>query len=75
MVEINSWLSQLLFLYYMLSIPIFDMAFASLYFENSIWFRLAIYGIIFLIGVNIFVVNQLLTRIGSKAHQSYKFLN
>ena len=74
-VEINSWLSQLLFLYYMLSIPLFDMSFAFIYFENKMWLRLVMIGITLLIGVNTIVFNHLLTRIGSKAHQSYKFLN
>ena len=74
-VEINSWLSQLLFIYYMLSAPLFDMAFAFIYFETNVWLRLIMFGLILLIGGNMIAVNHLLTRIGSKAHQSYKFLN
>ena len=74
-VEINSWLSQLIFIYYMLSIPIFDMCLAFICFEDKLWLRLVMIGLTILVGGNVFVVNQLLTRIGSKAHQSYKFLN
>ena len=74
-VEINSWLSQLIFIYYMLSIPLFDMAFAFICFEDRLWLRLLVFGLILLIGGNMIFVNHLLTRIGTKAHQSYKFLN
>ena len=75
MLEINSWLSQLLFIYYMVSVPLFDMAFAFIYFEDNIWFRLSVIVLTLIIGGNMFVVNYLLTKIGRKAHQSYKFLN
>ena len=74
-VEINSWLSQLLFIYYMLSIPLFDMSLAFICFVNNIWFRNAMIGIFLVLGVNVMAINHMLTRIGVKAHQSYKFLN
>ena len=74
-VEINSWLSQLLFIYYIISIPLFDMSLAFVYFEDKRWLRLVMIGLTILVGGNVLVVNQLLTRIGTKAHQSYNFLN
>ena len=75
MEEINSWLSQLLFIYYFMSVPLLDMGFIFLIFEKKSWARFVGTTLLLLIGVNMFIFNYFLTRIGLKAHQSYQFLN
>src|SRR5690349_3098833 len=73
--EINSWLKDILFIYYYLIVPFIDLAVLYILWEPSLTYRFTIAFLVVIITINLFIVNHRLCVIGSEAHKCYKTLN
>ena len=73
--DINSWLRQLLVVYYYFSVIPIDLGLMTLIFERNLIYRLPIIFVAMVILVNLFYVNYFLILVGREAHSCYPLLN
>ena len=75
LVEINSWLREILLVFYYMVVPDIDFGIILLIYEKNVFLRISMAFVIIFLIINFFVVSYLLSSIGSNAHNSYHFLN
>ena len=73
--DINSWMKNILFVYYYLIVPAIDIAIIYILNEHLVVIRNLVIFITFVLTFNLFVFNYLLSTIGTEAHKCYSYMN
>ena len=73
--NINAWLSHLLLAYYYMIVPVISLSIMYILMERNLFFRLIIIILVFVVLINLFYVNYLLSYVGRAAHNGYPFIN
>ena len=72
---INSWMKDIVFVYYYAIVPTVDLSLLILIYEHKLIYRIVVFSLVIVFGTVLAVANNLLSLIGREAHKCYPQLN
>ena len=73
--NINSWMKDIVFVYYYAIVPAVDFTLLILIYEHNLIYRIIVFFLILIFAAILVVANNLLSLIGREVHQCYPQLN